>query len=67
MVFLRCGNKFIYVVGVCVRTKSASSAHLPSTEQLRGLIGGLLQLLLEYSPCVHGHCHAGDNISLALG
>lgn len=65
MVFLRCGNKFIYVVAVCVRTKSP--ADVPSTEQLQGLIGGLLQLLLEYSPCVHGHCHAGDSISLALG
>ena len=67
MVFLRCGNEFVYVVGVCVRTKGASSAQVQSTEQLQGVTGGLWQLLLEYSTRVHGHCHAGDDLSLALG
>lgn len=37
MFFLTCGNEFIYVVSVGVRTKGASSAHVPSTEQLQSV------------------------------
>lgn len=66
MVFLRCGNEFIYVVSVCVRTKGAGSAQVPSTEQLQGVTGGLVIAAGIFPMCPRSCC-AGDDHSLALG
>lgn len=54
----------IYVVTVCVRTKGASSARVPSAKQLQGSQVGSA-LVAGYSLCAHG-AQAGRSLKLRL-
>lgn len=54
----------IYVVTVCVRTKGASSARVPSAKQLQGSQVGSA-VVAGYSLCAHG-AQSGRSLKLRL-